>query len=273
VVVIPARFKVLAATGVLIGGLGAAALGGAFAAPSTDFAAADAAAPTATATATATPTTGAATAPRAQGKGFARHFGNGKGFLAPVAGFLGISTTDLQTALQNGQTLAQIGQAHGKSASDLTTFLKNQLKTQLDKAVANGKITSQQETTVLNNADSRFGKLINVSFKQNGPKPGMAWRGAGFGRAYLPTVAKTLGMNVSDVQTELKSGKTLAQIATEHGKTSTDLETAIINGLKPQLDKLMTTNFQQLQAQRQANHHGRPAGNGTPTPAASTTGS
>ena len=260
VIVIPLRLKALAAAGVLAGGLGAAAMSGAFAAPaSTTSAAAVAASPTAVAT----------RAPGAQARPFGpgRNWEAGNGMLSGVAGFLGISATDLQTALKSGQTLAQVAQAHGKSATDLKTFLTNQLKTRLDQAVSSGKMTSQQETTALNNASSRFDKLINSNFQQvGGPgRPGM--RGRGFGVPYLSTVAQTLGMQPADVRTELQSGKTLAQIAQEHGKTSNDLENAILASVKTQLDKLMTTNFQQLQQQRQAARPGQaPASKPTPTP-------
>jgi len=264
VIVIPLRLKALAAAGVLAGGLGAAAMSGASAAPAPDTsAAAVAASPTAVAT--------KAAGTQARPVGPRRNWQTGNGMLSSVAGFLGISATDLQTALKNGQTLAQVAQAHGKSASDLKAFLTNQLKTQLDQAVSGGKMTSQQETTALNNASSRFDKLINSNLQQMGRpgRPGMRGPGPGpgFGGPYLSTVAKTLGMQPADVRTELQSGKTLAQIAQEHGKTSNDLENAILASVKTQLDKLMTTNFQQLQQQRQAGRQGQaPASKPTSTP-------
>lgn len=256
------RLKTLAATGALAGGLGLAALNGAFAA---SLPAAAAATPTASATQTAT------TKPAGPGPGARRpdgRFMRGPGFLSPLATYLGINATDLQTALRNGQTLAQVAQAHGKTASDVKTFLTNQLKTNLDKAVAAGKMTSQQETNILNNASSRFDKMINNSFKNQGPRgpfgPGFR-RGPGFGPgpmgSYVSTTAKTLGMTNAQVQTELRSGKTLAQIAQEHGKTASDLETAIINSLKPQIEQRLNNKFQ-------GHPWGRPgAPKASPTPA------
>ncbi|HEX5415717.1 MAG TPA: hypothetical protein VFZ25_08615 [Chloroflexota bacterium] len=50
-----------------------------------------------------------------------------------IAQFLGISATDLRTALQNGQTLAQVAQAHGKSAADLKNYLLSQDSQRIDK--------------------------------------------------------------------------------------------------------------------------------------------
>jgi len=263
VIVIPLRLKALAAAGVLAGGLGAAAMSGAFAAPSPNtFSAAVAASPTATGAA------GSQTKP----PGPRGRWQGGAGMMSSLAQFLGISATELQTDLRNGQTLAQIAQAHGKSTSDLKTFLTNQLKTRLDKAVASGRMTSQQETTALNNASSRFDNLINSKLPapgQRGPRgfggPGIGR--PGFGGPYLSTVAQTLGMQPADVRTELQNGKTLAQIAQEHGKTSADLENAILASIKTRLDKLMTTNFQQLAQQRRAARQGQaPSSTATPTP-------
>ena len=91
---------------------------------------------------------------------------------ADVATFLGISQTDLRTALQGGQTPAQIASAHGKTAADLKTYLTAQLKTKLDAAVAAGRITSQQETDRLNQADTMIEKFINSAMPMWGHKPG-----------------------------------------------------------------------------------------------------
>lgn len=256
---IPTRIKVLGATGVLCVGLGAAALNGAFAAPAADTSAATLAAATATPTATAS-----------AGKNARPAVGlRGVGSLTQIASYLGISVTDLRTALANEQTLAQVAQAHGKSAADLKDYLVSQLKSRLDQQVSAGRLTSQQETNLLNRASSRFDALINANLSNLGKgEPG--FRPAGrWGRGpVFSAAAQALGMNVNDLWTQLQNGKTLAQLAQEHGKTTADVENAIMNALKPQLDKLMTTNFQQLRAQHRGPHGAGPRGTTAPTPTA-----
>jgi hypothetical protein len=131
----------------------------------------------------------------------------GGGFLDPVASYLGISSADLRTALDNGQTLAQVAQAHGKSASDLKTFLLNQESTRID-------------------------QLINTNFKQlRAQFPGQP------GGLFGADVAAFLGMSQSDLHTELQNGQTLAQIAQAHGKSVADLKTFLTNQLKTRLDQ------------------------------------
>jgi ABC-type sugar transport system substrate-binding protein len=58
-----------------------------------------------------------------------------------VAQFLGISTDQLATEL-NGHSLAQVAQAHGRSASDVTAVVVNTADGELDTAVSNGQLTS-----------------------------------------------------------------------------------------------------------------------------------
>jgi hypothetical protein len=198
---------------VLSAGLGIAATNGAFASPSAQSLAA-ATTPVAAASGTPGPAT-----PGLRGPGGAfgpgPHFGGGPGgpgmmggpFLDPVATYLGISSTDLRTALDNGQTLAQAAQAHGKSASDLKAFLLNQ-------------------------ESSRIDQLINTNFKQlRAQFPGRP--GGPFGA----DVATFLGISQSDLQTALQKGQTLAQVAQAHGKSASDLKTFLTNQLKTRLDQ------------------------------------
>jgi hypothetical protein len=266
------RFQALAAAGVLSVGLGVGAASGAFASPAPQSLMADL---TPVATAVTTPGTPAATSPAGTPKvgehrpgGFGR-FGRGHGgfgmmgggFLGPVASFLGISNTDLQTELKNGQTLAQIAQAHGKTADDLKTFLLNQ-------------------------ESSRIDKLINNKFPQP-PAGGKAVVG-GFRGGFLGAdIATFLGISATDFRTALQSGQTPAQIAQAHGKTAADLKTYLQDQFKKRLDQAVTagkiTSQQETDqlnkvgtmidkfinnAMPQRGHKG--AGSGTPTAAPAT---
>jgi uncharacterized protein YidB (DUF937 family) len=203
------RVQGLALAAVLAAGLGVAATSGAFASPSAQTMAA---ATTPVATAAATPGTGT---PGPSGRFGRGPHGGPAGFGGPqvdsVATFLGISTTDLHTALQNGQTLAQIAQAHGKSAADLKAYLLNQ-------------------------DGARIDKLINTNFKQlQGQFPGGPGRGPG--GPFGADVATFLGISQSDLRTALQNGQTLAQVAQAHGKSAADLTTFLTNQLKTRLDQ------------------------------------
>ncbi len=206
------RVQGLAMAFVLSAGLGVAATNGAFAAPSAQSVAA-ATTPVATASGTPGP---AGPGLRGSGGGFGQgpHRGGpgmlGGLFLDPVATYLGISSTDLRTALDGGQTLAQVAQAHGKSASDLKTFLLNQESTRID-------------------------QLINTNFKQlQSQSPGGP---SGPGGPFGANVATFLGISETDLHAALQSGQTLAQVAQAHGKSAADLKTFLTTQLKTRLDQ------------------------------------
>jgi hypothetical protein len=255
---IPNRLKIVAATGLLIGGLGAAALPRAFADQLPDTTQAPS---LAAAAATATPVpgqSGSTTAPNGKAPGFR----GGANFTA-LAQFFGMSTSDLQTAFKNGQSLAQIAQAHGKSTDDLKAFLTSQLKTKLDAAVSAGKMTSQQEQDALSKMSSHLDQMINA---KPGSRPsGLRGGGRGYGGQWLQGIAGFLGISQSDLNTALQNGQTLAQIAQAHGKTAADLKAFLMNQASTRIDSLLNANLS-----HQGRGFGKQPGN-RPNPAATAT--
>jgi hypothetical protein len=168
------------------------------------------------------------------GPGFGHH-GGGGGILAadvltPAADYLGVSVSTLASDLKGGKTLAQEATAKGKTASGLIDAIVAGEKKVLDGENAAGWITDAQETSLLANIKSAVTDLVN-----NGP-------GVPFGprTSLLQTAADYLGMSVSDLQTDLKAGKTLADEAKAKGKTVDGLVQALLAPLKADLDKRVT---------------------------------
>jgi hypothetical protein len=60
-----------------------------------------------------------------------------------LAGFLGISEEELREELNSGKTLAEVGEAHGKSRGDLTEFLNGQFEERLQDAIDSGKLDEE----------------------------------------------------------------------------------------------------------------------------------
>jgi len=94
--------------------------------------------------------------------------------LSAASSYLGLSTDQIHTDLQNGQTLAQIATAQGKTADGLVSALVAAEKTKLDQAVSDGKLTADQETNILSMAQKLLTNFVN------GTRPSFA--GPGFGR-------------------------------------------------------------------------------------------
>jgi hypothetical protein len=90
--------------------------------------------------------------------------------LGAAATALGISPDQLRTELP-GKSLAQVAQAHGKSASDVATALKNAANARIDQAVSAGRISAADAATQKTQAAQRIDQLVNEVLPQRGPRP------------------------------------------------------------------------------------------------------
>ncbi len=108
-------------------------------------------------------------------KGSFQGAGSNKGAFAPlsdIASILGVDTSTLQSDLKAGQSLAQIAQSKGIDESTLVSDIESAEKTQLDKAVSAGKLTSSEEQKILSNADTMITKLVE---RTGAPQQGHAF--------------------------------------------------------------------------------------------------
>jgi hypothetical protein len=158
------------------------------------------------------------------------------GLLAAAAAYLGLSEEELRNALEGGKSLADVATAQGKSVEGLKQALLDGAKADLDEAVANGDITAEQEQTILSKLRAGIDDFVNgrggLSVKievAGGP-------GAVFGDP-LETAAEYLGLSAVELKQELRSGKSLAEIATAHGKSVSGLKQKLIDAATADLEK------------------------------------
>ena len=74
--------------------------------------------------------------------------------------YLGVDLKTIFQQLRGGKTLADIAVAHGKTGDGLTAAIVATTKTQLDKQVASGRITAQQETDFLTGFQTAVAKIV-----------------------------------------------------------------------------------------------------------------
>jgi hypothetical protein len=86
------------------------------------------------------------------GPGGPRGFGRN---LDAVATVLGIPVTQVQQELP-GKSLADLATAHGKTAADVATALKNAAHARIDQAVTDGRLTADQATQQKQQVDQRI---------------------------------------------------------------------------------------------------------------------
>jgi polyhydroxyalkanoate synthesis regulator phasin len=90
------------------------------------------------------------------------HFGFFGRFEA-AASYIGITQAQLRTELQNGKSLAQVAQDHGKTADGLISALVADAKQKLDNAVAAGRLTKAQADEMLSDLKDRITNLVNAT--------------------------------------------------------------------------------------------------------------
>ncbi len=174
------------------------------------------------------------TTTRPFGFGF-RHGRDGMDILATAATYLGKSESDLQSALASGKTLAQIADAtSGKSASGLVDALVSAQQARIQQAVKDGHLTQSQADEITARLKDRITQLVNGTFPQHRHLP---FGGHGPGDD-LQAAATYLGISTTDLLTQLRSGKTLAQVADgTSGKSAGGLVDALVAHESSELDQ------------------------------------
>ena len=146
--------------------------------------------------------------------------------LRAAAQYLQLDRAGLAKGVRSGQTLAQLATARGKSVSGLEAAMVAAVKTKLDVGVAAGKLTGAQEQVRLQRVQKLVDRLVNAK---------LAARPAKRARL-LGVAAKYIGIAPKVLAGELK-GKSLAQVATAHGKTVSGLKEALLKPFKAHLAK------------------------------------
>lgn len=78
-----------------------------------------------------------------------------------AADYLGLTAAELRTRLENGDSMAEIAKAHGKSVDGLVDALVAAAKSDLDAAVKAGRLTEAQRTSILSGLEERITDLVN----------------------------------------------------------------------------------------------------------------
>jgi hypothetical protein len=144
--------------------------------------------------------------------------------------YLQIDKQALLAKLKQGQTLAQIATAQGKSPQGLIDALVAATKAKLDARVRAGKLSAAKEPALVAKTRTNVGKLVAKSFGADTKVPSV----------YMKPVLSYLQIDEPTLRQELKGGKTLGQIAVAHGKTAAGLAGAIVGTIQAQLDEQVT---------------------------------
>ena len=169
--------------------------------------------------------------------------------VAVVAAGSAVAATKLESP--RGQSKAIIDDAAGRlhvTPQALSSALKKALEDQVDAAVAAGRLTKQQGDELKARIAKGQAPIMGgfgFGFFHRRPGFGFEPRGEMFGRGFAGGIvgagskaaAAYLGITQAQLRSALASGKSLAQIAKAHGKTTDGLVAAIVAAAKTRLDK------------------------------------
>lgn len=114
-------------------------------------------------------------------RGFGLHVEHGPGHhLTAAADYLDLTEAQLRERLLDGESLAEIAEAQGKSVAGLKQALLADAKAKLDQAVQEGRITSAQRDEMLQRLESMVDDLVNrTGPPEIGPRFGHRFGGPG----------------------------------------------------------------------------------------------
>jgi hypothetical protein len=101
---------------------------------------------------------------------FHRHHGPFHGKLEAAAEYLGMTQAQLQEALEDGKTLAQVAKDKGKSVDGLVDALVEGAEQKLQDAVEAGRLTEAEKREMLDGLRDRITDLVNGRFPRL-PRP------------------------------------------------------------------------------------------------------
>lgn len=85
--------------------------------------------------------------------------------LETAAEEIGIEVTALRDALRDGQTIAEVAVANGSSAEAVIEALATEMNANLDQAVQDGKLTTEQADEIRTDAPDRITAMVNGEFE------------------------------------------------------------------------------------------------------------
>jgi uncharacterized protein YidB (DUF937 family) len=154
-----------------------------------------------------------------------------------VAGAGGaIAATQLSPKEEQDAIVEDAAKRLGVEPDQLSDALRQALEARVDKAVADGLLTEEQGSRLKEAIESGDLPILGMPFGKHGfghhggPHMGLMFGG-------LDTAAEYLGVSEGDLRTELRDGKTLADVAKEKGKSVDGLADALVKASEERIAK------------------------------------
>jgi predicted DNA-binding protein YlxM (UPF0122 family) len=165
---------------------------------------------------------------------FHRHGGHGPmQNLASVATALNMSEADIRTQLDSGKSLADIATAQNVSVQSVVDAVVADMRAHVATEVASGEITQTEADAKLADVVAHATDMVN-GVRPAGMPEGMAGGMGGRGPSpeSITAIAKVLNVTEAQLQTEVQSGKSLADIAAAQNVSVQSVIDAVVTQMK-----------------------------------------
>jgi 3-hydroxyacyl-CoA dehydrogenase len=128
----------------------------------------------------------------------------------------------------------------GIDSAKLSSSIKQAEKDTIDQAQKDGKLTQQQADAAKQRVDSASNNgFAPFGFHMGGMGDRSQAKGTeiNYMQTYMKAVADKLGLSITDLQTQMKQGKSIADLAKEKNVTEQTLKDAGVAAVKTQLDQ------------------------------------
>jgi predicted RNA-binding protein associated with RNAse of E/G family len=154
-----------------------------------------------------------------------------------VAKAIGITETELNTALSGGQSIAAVAKAHNVDVQTVVDALVADKKDEIAAALKAGTITQAQADQESANATKFATDQVNGTGFGRGGRGGGHGFGGGPNEAVSDTsvAAKAIGISESDLTTALQGGQSIAAVAKAHNVDAQTVVDALVADGKSEL--------------------------------------
>lgn len=131
----------------------------------------------------------------------------------------GLTAQEILQAVREGATLAEVIEANGGSTQAVVDAALEQATERIDTALENGRLTEERATEILANLENGINEALNRTFEPRELGDGELRDRIGdmLNRSLVGRTAATLDMEPSDLLTQMREGRTLAEILSENG--------------------------------------------------------
>jgi transposase-like protein len=142
---------------------------------------------------------------------------------------IGVDAKELRDELRAGKSIADVATEHGVDPNTVITALVDAATTKINTAKTNGKLTDEQATKLLANLGERVTNVVQHKgpFAAHGRRHAQRLRRRA--RAGGKLAAQTIGIDAKALRDELRSGKSIADVATEHGIAPNTVINALVD--------------------------------------------